>query len=191
MTLCDPQCVKKLFSVTVKEVAVMGKRATLEDWSKAQVLFEIGKSLNEIQNEVGIDRATISKRAKTEGWEKQKLQHLVVDSVRVQSEISTLTSTAKDIVENEIDDRLKHLEFFKRSTMKNLSTMMRKIDETITIQEHTQAQNALQKGKETILGKDIDTAIQINNTQQTAGDFKGLSDDELDTMHALLQKASA
>jgi len=169
----------------------MARRATLEDWSKAQVLFEIGKSLTEIQNELGIDRATISKRAKAEGWEKQKLQHLVTDSVRVQSEISTLTSTAKDIVEHEIDDKLKHLEFFKRSTMKNLSTMMRKVDETITIQEHTQAQNALQKGKETILGKDIDTAIQINNTQQTAGDFKGLSDDELDTMHSLLQKASA
>ena len=92
---------------------------------------------------------------------------------------------------HEIDDRLKHLEFFKRSTMKNLSTMMRKVDETLTIQEHSAAQTALQKGKETILGKDIDTAIQINNTQQTAGDFKGLSDDELDTMHALLQKASA
>jgi hypothetical protein len=169
----------------------MAKRATIEDWSKAQVLFEIGKSLTEIQNELGIDRATISKRAKAEGWEKQKLQHLVTDSVRVQSEISTLTSTAKGIIEHEIDDKLKHLEFFKRSTMKNLSTMMRKIDETLTIQEHSAAQTALQKGKETILGKDIDTAIQINNTQQTAGDFKGLSDDELDTMHSLLQKASA
>ena len=38
--------------------------------------------------------------------------------------------------------------------------MMRMVDETITIQEHTQAQNALQKGKETILGKDIDTATK-------------------------------
>ena len=96
------------------------------------------------------------------------------------------------IVHNDlVNERLNQIEIFKRSTMKNLSTMMRKVDETITIQEHTQAQNALQKGKETILGKDIDTAIQINNTQQTAGDFKGLSDDELDTMHALLQKASA
>ena len=95
------------------------------------------------------------------------------------------------IVHNDlVNERLRHIEFFKKSTMKNLATMMRKIDETISIQEHTQAQTALQKGKETILGKDIDTAIQINNTQQANGDFKNLSDDELDMVQSLLQKAA-
>jgi hypothetical protein len=166
-------------------------RQTKGDWDKAKALYEADKSLRQISDETRIDNSNIAKRAKKEEWQRGVLPKLIEDTARVREEFTALLPHQQRVVEDAVIERLKHVEFFKRSTMKNLSTMMRKVDETITIQEHTQAQNALQKGKETILGKDIDTAIQINNTQQTAGDFKGLSDDELDTMHALLQKASA
>ena len=166
-------------------------RPTKGDWDKAKALYEADKSLRQISDETRIDNSNIAKRAKKEEWQRGVLPKLIEDTARVREEFTALLPHQQRVVEDAVTERLKHLEFFKRSTMKNLSTMMRKVDETITIQEHTQAQNALQKGKETILGKDIDTAIQINNTQQSTGDFKGLSDDELDTMHALLQKASA
>ena len=173
-----------------------------KDWQLVQSYYEAGLSLAEIVERENVSiksRSQISKRAAKYSWikseEKKQLVIKETEAKQSLSEIKKQKDTLKEtdiIVHNDlVNERLNHLEFFKRSTMKNLSTMMRKVVETITIQEHTQAQNALQKGKETILGKDIDTAIQINNTQQTAGDFKGLSDDELDTMHALLQKASA
>ena len=166
-------------------------KTTQSDWDRARALYEADKSLRQIADETRIDNSNIAKRAKKENWQRGVLPKLIEDTTRVREEFTALLPQQQKVVEDAVTERLRHLDFFKRSTMKNLSTMMRKVDETITIQEHTQAQTALQKGKETILGKDIDTAIQINNTQQTAGDFKGLSDDELDTMHALLQKASA
>jgi hypothetical protein len=166
-------------------------RPTKGDWDKAKALHEADKSLRQISDETRIDNSNIAKRAKKEEWQRGVLPKLIEDTARVREEFTALLPHQQRVVEDAVIERLKHVEFFKRSTMKNLSTMMRKVDETITIQEHTQAQTALQKGKETILGKDIDTAIQINNTQQSTGDFKGLSDDELDTMHSLLQKASA
>lgn len=166
-------------------------RPTQGDWEKAKALYEADKSLRQISDETGIDNSNISKRAKKENWQRGVLPQLIADTARVREEFTALLPHQQQVVESEVAERLRHIEFFKKSTMKNLSTMMRKVDETITIQEHTQAQNALQKGKETILGKDIDTAIQINNTQQNTSDFKNLSDEELDMMHALLQKANA
>ena len=165
-------------------------KTTQSDWDRARALYEADKSLRQIADETRIDNSNIAKRAKKENWQRGVLPKLIEDTTRVREEFTALLPQQQKVVEDAVTERLRHLDFFKRSTMKNLSTMMRKVDETLTIQEHSAAQTALQKGKETILGKDIDTAIQINNTQQTAGDFKGLSDDELDTMHSLLQKAS-
>ena len=68
-------------------------KATSADWEKAKALFESGKSLSEINAETGIDRATVLKRAKKDGWEKGIYQQLIVDSARVKAEISTLTPT--------------------------------------------------------------------------------------------------
>lgn len=165
-------------------------KTTESDWMKAKAMYEADKSFRQIADATGIDNSNISKKAKKEGWQRGILPQLIVDTARVREEFTNLLPHQQQVVESEVAERLRHIEFFKKSTMKNLATMMRKIDETISIQEHTQAQTALQKGKETILGKDIDTAIQINNTQQANGDFKNLSDDELDMVQSLLQKAA-
>lgn len=172
-----------------------------KDWQLVQSYYEAGLSLTAIveRDNVSIkSRSQISKRAAKYNWvkseEKKQLVIKETEAKQLFSEIKKQKDTLKEtdiIVHNDlVNERLRHIEFFKKSTMKNLATMMRKIDETISIQEHTQAQTALQKGKETILGKDIDTAIQINNTQQANGDFKNLSDDELDMVQSLLQKAA-
>ena len=87
-------------------------RATEADWIKARALFETGKSLNEISRATGIDRATISKKSKTELWAKGKFQQLILDGARVVEEISTLDSTVQQLVVEGIDELAKAREFY-------------------------------------------------------------------------------
>ena len=147
-------------------------KATQADWEKAKALFEAGKSLSVINAETGIDRATVSKRAKKDGWEKGIYQQLIVDSARVKAEISTLDSTVLSVVEKEIEERTKHLQFFTNATLKNMSSMMKKIGDDTVIVEHKIAQAALKDAKETVLGKTPDTAIQINNGPPAISGFR-------------------
>ena len=104
-------------------------RATPELWEKAKALFEIGKSLSEIANETGIDRSNIAKKAKSENWEKGKLQQLVTDSVRVSAEITTLNTTAQQVVVNEIDELTKAREFFSKAGLKVASMAVKSLGE--------------------------------------------------------------
>ncbi len=137
-------------------------RITPDQWLKAKSLFEAGKSLSEIHKETTIDKAAISRAAKKESWEKGKNQQLILDAARVTEEMSTLSSTALDVVVKEIDERTKHIQFFNNATLKNLSLMTRKLDEGTSVLEHKIAQDAIAKGRETVLGKTPDTAIQVN-----------------------------
>lgn len=62
-----------------------------------------------------------------------------------------------------VDERTKHIQFFNNATLKNLSVMVKKVGESTSIMEHRIAQAAIKDGRETVLGKTPDTAIQINN----------------------------
>jgi len=55
--------------------------------------------------------------------------------------------------------------------LKNVSLMAKKLTDQTSIIEHRQAQATLKDAKDVVLGKDPDTAIQINNND--------LSDDAL------------
>lgn len=70
-------------------------------------------------------------------------------------------------VQIEVAERTKHLKFFTDSTVRNMSLMVEKLGADTTIAGHAQAQSALNAGKENILGKSPETAIQINNNQIT------------------------
>jgi hypothetical protein len=139
---------------------------TEKDWILAKDLFEVGKSLSEINDATGIDRATLSKRSKKDGWEKAKNQQLVIDSARVKAEFSTLSSTAQQVVEKEIDERTRHLQFFTNATIKNCSIMMKKVDSDADFADHKLVQDTLSKGKETVLGKEPSQVINNLNAQQ-------------------------
>ena len=57
-----------------------------ELWLKAKALFEQGLSLNEIELETEINRSTISKKAKSERWQKAKHQQLKSDIIAIDKE---------------------------------------------------------------------------------------------------------
>jgi hypothetical protein len=92
-------------------------RATPEQWQKAKDLFALGKSLSVISGETRIDKATISKKSKAEGWIKGEVQHLVADVVRAKVEISNLSSTLQQAVEDDIEEKTSHLKWFKKAGM--------------------------------------------------------------------------
>jgi len=66
-------------------------------------------------------------------------------------------------VQHVVDERTKHILFFDNATVDNISKMVKKIGDNTTIVEHRIAQSAIKDGRETVLGKQPDTAIQINN----------------------------
>jgi hypothetical protein len=65
-------------------------------------------------------------------------------------------------VHDVVAERTKHIIFFNNATVRNLSEMVGKIGRETTIAEHRIAQAAIKDGRETILGKTPDTALQVN-----------------------------
>jgi hypothetical protein len=77
------------------------------NWMQAKIMFEMGKSLNQISNELGIDKGNISKKAKKDNWQKGKLQPIIQDAVRVQEAFTILSQPELEAVVNERDDILR------------------------------------------------------------------------------------
>lgn len=70
-----------------------------EIWNKAKALFEQGLSLSEIELETEIKRSSISKKAKTENWNKSVNQQLKADIKAIDKEKSTLDAKINNTVE--------------------------------------------------------------------------------------------
>jgi hypothetical protein len=83
-----------------------------DTWAKAKALREAGKSFREIEKLLNIPFVTISDRSKKEGWEAGKTEQLIIDAVRVESEIRTLETVQKEVVTKEVTKRLAAMDFY-------------------------------------------------------------------------------
>ena len=93
-------------------------------WAEAKVLFEVGKSLNQIEAATGINRTSVGKKAKKEGWEKGKNLQLILDDVRVRTEKSTLNLQEENFHNAEVDRLSKDtmmINALSRNNMKGFS----------------------------------------------------------------------
>ena len=139
---------------------------TIED---AIALFRVGKSLRECEQETGISKSTIDREAKKQGLTRGDLGHLsrsIANDKILLSQISEKTGT---VVLNLADQITSHILFFNDATMKNCSIMMKKVCDDMGLYEHRIVQETLSKAKETVVGKMLDTAIQVNNNNQQVG----------------------
>ena len=68
----------------------------------------------------------------------------------------------EDAVSKIVDEKTRHIAFFANATIKNISLMMEKVRDHTSIDEHKTAQEAILKGRETVLGKSPETAVQVN-----------------------------
>jgi transposase len=83
-------------------------------------------------------------------------------------------------IEQAVSEKTKHIQFFNNATVKNLSVMLTKIKPEVvkkgvvveagtSINDHRIAQAAIKDGRETVLGKDPTTAVQINDNSEQGG----------------------
>lgn len=70
-----------------------------EIWEKIRVQFESGMSLKDIELDSGINKGTISKKAKKENWEKNKIQPLKADIVDFEEKKATLDNQKGNLIE--------------------------------------------------------------------------------------------
>lgn len=64
-----------------------------------------------------------------------------------------------------VDERTRQLTFFTNSALKNQKLANDKLQQDVSMQELNAHSAITQRNKETVLGKDVVTAIQINNGQ--------------------------
>lgn len=64
-----------------------------------------------------------------------------------------------------VDERTKHIQFFNSAALRNVQAAVKKITAETSQMEHRMLADTILKGRETVLGKTPDTAIQnvINN----------------------------
>ena len=102
----------------------------------------------------------------TKGVEQDTAQ-TVNKLVQAKQELANLDEHSVHAVHEVVDERTKHIQFFNNVTVKNIQAMSGKLDETLSIVEHKHAQEAIAKAKETVLGKEANTQVNIQNNTTT------------------------
>lgn len=67
-------------------------------WDKAKILYELGKSLREIERDTGISNGQIAKKAKKDGWEHKKKKQLKADIIEYESEKEALEAKKEALI---------------------------------------------------------------------------------------------
>ena len=136
--------------------------ARLTDDTKQKILadFHTGKSQNYLAKKYEVSPATINKLCK--GVEPKH-----IETVNALTAINTALSEESEYevnaIHREVEERTKHIQFFNNAALKNVQAAVRKIGEQTSQAEHRMLAETILKGRETVLGKTPDTAIQINN----------------------------
>lgn len=144
-----------------------------KEWEVVKAFYERGLSLSEIasRDEVTIkDRKTISRKANQEGWVKGQKATLVDKEIKtkqavaeIATEKATINATELEVHNTLVSERAAHIQFFNQAALQNVTSAVNKIGAQTSQAEHRMIAETIAKGKEVVLGKDPDTAIQINN----------------------------
>ena len=148
---------------------------THDQWDTVRALYERGLSLAEIvaRDEVSVkSKSQISKRAHLELWEKGgKKKQLLDREIKSVQEVTEINEQKKTLKETDlrihnvlVDERTRHIEYFKKGNMLIATKIIKKVQASdLSVGELSQAAAGLGKAQEGVLGKAPDTAIQINN----------------------------
>jgi len=141
-------------------------RLSSEDREKILADFHIGESQNSLAKKYGVSPATINKICKG-------------ITPKFKDKVNTVTSIKRELIEEseyqsecfdaKVNDNLKHLIFFQNSALKNQELANKQLNEDSELYDLKLHADLTSKNKQTVLGKDIDTQVNINNqnNQQT------------------------
>lgn len=129
----------------------------------------------ELAEKYGVSNGFVAKH--TKGIE-QDTASLVSKGIEYRQGLAALGEHDMSSVSRAVDERTKHIDFFTSVAIKNVQEAMRGGCEN---QNDFRARaDTILKGRETVLGKTPDTAIQINNTNAQQNNVTAMTDEELD-----------
>lgn len=133
---------------------------------QARTYWRAGRSQRWIALELNVSASSINSWVKGTA---QDLNELVNTKTIVLQQENQLSAQERSAVQEIVDERTKHIEFFTNAAVKNVRAAMLKPCEGQA--DYRMRADTILKGKETVLGKQPDTAIQINNSVEnvTAG----------------------
>jgi len=105
------------------------------------------------------------------------LEPLINAEVAIKQELATLSERELNTFNNEVDERTKHLVFFSNAAVRNVAEAMETPCESQG--DFRQRAETILKGKETALGKQPETAIQINSQNIQSIQPEHLTDEQL------------
>lgn len=125
-------------------------RFSQAQWERAKTLFELGRSLSEIQNETGIDRSNVNKRAKSEGWNKGFLPQIIDSNIKnIKEKIefdeiyTTLTPQQQSTVVSETERILQGKDWYAKAARKVARKTVESIDGFVEGKDFKAAADAL------------------------------------------------
>lgn len=135
--------------------------ARLTDDQREKILadFHAGKSQRELAKRYEVSPATINSLCK--GLEPKNLDK-VNALTRIKTELAEQTEHEVNAVQKEVDERVKHILFFNSAAIRNVQEAM--AEPCASQQDFKARAETISKGREVVLGKTPETAIQINNT---------------------------
>lgn len=119
-----------------------------------------GRSQRWIADTLGVSPASVN--AWVKGIEQKNID-LVNSQVIVKERLSQLPEQELNAITEHVDERTKHIKFFNDVTIKNISALSPKLNSELSIVEHKHAQETIAKAKETVLGKEASTQVNIQN----------------------------
>lgn len=151
-------------------------RLTNEQWQSVRADYEIsGLSYSELAKKHNTSKPAISRRAKKEDWTQGKVEHLVQKKVNAIREIKEVEQQAERLVpldrlaiDNEVDKRLAQQQYFIDSAMSNQEKANGLINDlpVVELDDLNKHSQITARNKDTVLGKQPDTAVQVNNNIQ-------------------------
>jgi len=145
-------------------------RLSLDKVQQIIAEWKAGKSQNKLAKDFGVSPATINKHCKDVPQENVEL---VNTQTLINTELAGKTECEVNAIHKVVDERTKHLIYFQNSALRNQELANNVLEDgskkkgedslsIVTIEAHART---TARNKETVLGKQPDTAIQINNNQ--------------------------
>lgn len=128
--------------------------------------WRAGKTQLWISDTLGVSQAAVCKWVKGVA---QDFVPIINAQVDVKKELLQLSDNQRIIINKEVDERMRYITFFNEAAIKNVTAAVSKIGDATTQVEHRLLAETILKGRETVLGKTPDTAVQVVNQLGSQG----------------------
>ncbi|MFZ4539539.1 hypothetical protein [Propionivibrio sp.] len=139
----------------------MAKRKRLTDEEKNKIIadWKTGKfTVRDISDKYGVPVSSAHNIVK----DVEKIISKLVDKqVELNQEVAQLSEREVNMFRDEVSDRMRHTEFFNSHAIKNVQDAMNM--ECESQNDFRARADTISKGRQDVLGKSPETAIQINN----------------------------